>query len=209
MVYFPFFVRLEGRKGLIVGGGKTALGKAKRLLDYGPRLTVIAPEVLPELANLSGVSVVSRTFRPADLDDSPTFVIAATNDRQTNHEISLLCRERRLPVNVVDTPEDCTFLFPSLVRRGPLSIGISTGGASPSGAIYIKNEISHGLPDAIGEILYWLDNQREPIKQSVGSEETRKVIYQRLFERCLSLNRPLTPEETRNLIEAAEGRNRQ
>ena len=209
MVYFPFFVRLEGRKGLIVGGGKTALGKAKRLLDYGPRLTVIAPEVLPELANLSGVSVVSRTFRPADLDDSPTFVIAATNDRQTNHEISLLCRERRLPVNVVDTPEDCTFLFPSLVRRGPLSIGISTGGASPSGAIYIKNEISHGLPDAIGEILYWLDNQREPIKQSVGSEETRKVIYQRLFERCLSLNRPLTPEETRNLIEAAERRNRQ
>ncbi len=209
MVYFPFFVRLEGRKGLIVGGGKTALGKAKRLLDYGPRLTVIAPEVLPELANLSGVSVVSRTFRPADLDDSPTFVIAATNDRQTNHEISLLCRERRLPVNVVDTPEDCTFLFPSLVRRGPLSIGISTGGASPSGAIYIKNEISHGLPDAIGEILCWLDNQREPIKQSVGSEETRKVIYQRLFERCLSLNRPLTPEETRNLIEAAEGRNRQ
>ena len=209
MVYFPFFVRLEGRKGLIVGGGKTALGKAKRLLDYGPRLTVIAPEVLPELANLSGVSVVSRTFRPADLDDSPTFVIAATNDRQTNHEISLLCRERRLPVNVVDTPEDCTFLFPSLVRRGPLSIGISTGGASPSGAIYIKNEISHGLPDAIGEILYWLDNQREPIKQSVGSEETRKVIYQRLFERCLSLTRPLTPEETRNLIEAAERRNRQ
>ena len=209
MVYFPFFVRLEGRKGLIVGGGKTALGKAKRLLDYGPRLTVIAPEVLPELANLSGVSVVSRTFRPADLDDSPTFVIAATNDRQTNHEISLLCRERRLPVNVVDTPEDCTFLFPSLVRRGPLSIGISTGGASPSGAIYIKNEISHGLPDAIGEILCWLDNQREPIKQSVGSEETRKVIYQRLFERCLSLNRPLTPEETRNLIEAAEGRKRQ
>ena len=205
MAYFPLFVDLEGCRGLIVGGGKTALGKAKRLLDYGLRLTVVAPEVLPELENLPGVAVIPRAFQTDDLNGDDTFVIAATNDRQINHEISVLCKKGRIPVNVVDTPEDCTFLFPCLVRRGPLSIGISTGGASPTGAIYVKNQINGLLPDTMGEILSWLDSQRGPMKQKVGSEETRKVIFQRLFERCLSLNRPLTAEETQSLMEAAEG----
>ena len=205
MTYFPLFVDLEGRRVLIVGGGKTALGKAKRLLAYGPSLTVIAPEVVPELDRLPGISVTRRAFQTDDVNDDDVFVIAATDDRQINHEISVLCKKRRIPVNVVDTPEDCTFLFPCLVRRGPLSIGISTGGASPTGAIYIKNQINDRLPDTIGEILSWLDSQRQPIKERVSREETRKVIFQHLFVRCLSLNRILTPEEAEHIIRAAEG----
>ena len=205
MTYFPLFVDLEGRRVLIVGGGKTALGKAKRLLAYGPSLTVIAPEVVPELERLPGISVTRRAFQTDDVNDDDVFVIAATDDRQINHEISVLCKKRRIPVNVVDTPEDCTFLFPCLVRRGPLSIGISTGGASPTGAIYIKNQINDRLPDTIGEILSWLDSQRQPIKERVSREETRKVIFQHLFVRCLSLNRILTPEEAEHIIRAAEG----
>ena len=205
MTYFPLFVDLEGRRVLIVGGGKTALGKAKRLLAYGPSLTVIAPEVVPELERLPGISVTRRAFQTDDVNDDDVFVIAATDDRQINHEISVLCKKRRIPVNVVDTPEDCTFLFPCLVRRGPLSIGISTGGASPTGAIYIKNQINDRLPDTIGEILSWLDSQRQPIKERVSREETRKVIFQHLFARCLSLNRILTPEEAEHIIRAAEG----
>ena len=204
MAYFPFFMELEGRAGLIVGDGRTALGKARKLSAYGPRLLVVAQEVCPELEAISSVIVEKRTFAASDIRENLAFVIAATDDMALNRKVASLCREQRVPVNVVDAPEECTFLFPSLVRRGPLSIGISTGGASPSAAIYVKNEIDRMLPDTMGEILAWLSRARQPILQRVGSEEARKAIFQNLFEQSLRLDRPLTAEETEHIIEAAE-----
>ena len=130
MAYFPLFVELAGRRVLVVGGGRVALRKVEKLLPYEPEVVVVAPEIRPELENLQGVTLVRRSFFP-DLLSGAALVIAAAGDTGVNHEVSALCREQGIPVNVVDDPAACTFFFPALVKRGPLSVGISTGGAAP------------------------------------------------------------------------------
>lgn len=193
MAYFPFFVDLEGQRGLIVGGGTVALRKAEKLLPYGPALTVVAPEPVSELAALP-VTLVRRSFQETDLD-SADFVIAATDDENENHRISALCQERKIPVNVVDDKEACSFLFPALVRRGNLSVGVSTGGSSPTAAIWLKEQIEGLLPEQTEEILTWLEAQRPLLKERLPNQRARAACFARLFAACLELGRPLTEEE--------------
>ena len=200
MAFFPFFVELQGQDGLIVGGGQTALGKARHLVAYGPRLTVIAPQVLPELEALDGVRTEHRAFARADLRHPFAFVIAATDDVAVNHTIAQLCREQRIPVNVVDDPDACSFLFPALVRDGPLSIGISTGGASPTVAVRLKEEISAMLPRQLGDILYALA-VRETVKRQVPCPSRRRAILKALSAESLALGRPLTAQEAGRIME--------
>ena len=100
MAYFPFFMDLEGREGLVVGGGAVAARKIQKLLPYGPRLTVAAPELLPEIAALPGLTLLRRTFDPAMLEGK-FFAVAASDSRETNREIAALCRERGVLVNTV------------------------------------------------------------------------------------------------------------
>lgn len=200
MAYFPFFVELEGRRGLIAGGGRLALAKARRLLDYGPSLLVVAPDVLPELEALPDVSVRRKPFEAADLSDGPDFAVAATDCPDVNRTVADLCQARRIPVNVVDTPEACTFLFPSLIRRGPLSIGISTGGTSPTAAIYLKEEIRRLLPEGVGDLLEWLGRERGTVRARTDGGAERKAVYRRLWEEGLRLGRPLTDAETEAIL---------
>lgn len=147
MAYFPFFVDLTGQRGLIAGGGTVALRKAEKLIPYGPALTVAAPDLLPGFEALPGLTLLRRPFTPRLLEGM-RFVIAATGDPALNHRIAALCRERGVLVNVVDDRDWCTFLFPALVREGPLSVGISTGGASPTGAVWVKERLEGLLPRA-------------------------------------------------------------
>ena len=129
MAYFPFFVDLEGQRGLIVGGGTVALRKAEKLLPYGPALTVVAPEPVSELAALP-VELTRREFQPEDLDRAD-FVIAATDNEEENHRISALCQGRKIPVNVVDDKEACSFLFPALCGEGTCPWVSPPGAAAP------------------------------------------------------------------------------
>ena len=193
MAYFPFFVDLEGQRGLIVGGGTVALRKAEKLLPYGPALTVVAPEPVSELAALP-VELTRREFQPEDLDRAD-FVIAATDNEEENHRISALCQGRKIPVNVVDDKEACSFLFPALVRRGNLSVGVSTGGSSPTAAIWLKEQIEGLLPEQTEEILTWLEVQRPLLKERLPDQRARAACFARLFAACLALGRPLTEQE--------------
>ena len=115
MAYFPFFMDLSRRKGLIVGGGAVALRKARALLEYEAKLTVAAPELLPEFRKLPGVRLLRQPFTP-ELLEGTWFVIAATDDPDENRKIAALCRQRDILVNVVDDREACTFLFPARAR---------------------------------------------------------------------------------------------
>ena len=197
MAYFPFFVDLEGQRGLIVGGGTVALRKAEKLLPYGPALTVVAPEPVSELAALP-VELTRREFQPEDLDRA-NFVIAASDNEEENHRISALCQERKIPVNVVDDKEACSFLFPALVRRGNLSVGVSTGGSSPTAAIWLKEQIEGLLPEQTEEILTWLEAQRPLLKERLPNQRARAARFARLFAACLERGRPLTEEERDNV----------
>lgn len=199
MAYFPMFVELDGRKVLIVGGGKVALRKAEKLLPYGALISVVAPTVCDELEAMPGVCILKGSFSDEKLLDAD-MVIAATDDRELNRHISELCREKKIPVNTVDDSELCSFLFPCLVKRGSLSIGISTGGASPTAAISVKNKVGAVLPDNIDEILDHLGSIRACVKSRFPGEETRSRIFKELFELCLELGRPLTEAETKEYL---------
>lgn len=193
MAYFPFFVDIDGREGLIAGGGTVALRKAEKLLPYGPRLTVIAPHILPELQNIPSITCLEKDFTPSALQGKD-FVIAATDDASLNGLISRLCREAHIPVNVVDDKELCSFLFPALVKRGELSVGISTAGASPSAAVYVKEQVEAALPENFESILDFLSTAREQVKARV-SEPRRGQVLRDLFTLCAEKGSPFTEAE--------------
>lgn len=200
MAYFPFFVDLSGRDGLIVGGGAVALRKARTLLPYGPRLRVAAPEICPELQGLEGVKLLRRPFEEADLEGC-AFVVAATGDQTLNHHVASLCGERRIPVNVVDDREASAFLFPALLRRGELSVGVSTGGASPAAAACIRDRLAQALPERIEEILAFLARARHRMPRGAA----RRRLLSALAAECVEAGRPLTEEEFRRRLSGAEG----
>ena len=203
MGYFPFFVDLEGREGLVVGGGAVALRKLQKLLPYGPRLTVAAPELLAEIEALPGLTRLRQTFEPAMLEGKG-FVIAATDDREVNRGIAALCRERGIPVNAVDDKEQCTFLFPALVKRGDLTVGVSTAGASPSAAAWVGRRVSERLPEDFGELLDYLASLRPMVRKRVA-EENRAAVFARLFSDCMEQGFPLEEAALAAVFENAPG----
>lgn len=181
MGWFPFFIQLEGARGLLVGGGRVALRKAEKLLPFGAQLTVVAPCICPPLAALPGLTLCRRAFADSDLSPAPDFVIAATGDRALDRRIAALCRTRRILVNVVDDPAACGFYFPALVQRGRLCIGISTGGASPTAAAWLRQKIEALLPPGFDGILDRLAACREAVKAEGGSEAKRAERLQQAF----------------------------
>lgn len=203
MSYFPFFMDLEGREGLIVGGGVVALRKIEKLLPYGPRLTVAAPEILPEIAALPGLTLVRRAFGP-DMLEGKFFAVAATDCREANREIAALCRERGILVNAVDDRDACTFLFPALVRRGDLTVGVSTAGASPSAAVWVKERVDGLLPGDFGALLDYLASLRPVVRERVP-EERRGGVFARLFSECMEKGFPLAEGALTAILESAPG----
>ena len=202
MTCFPVFVDLSGRLVLIAGGGKVALRKLEKLREYGAVCHVVAPAVDEAVRKMPGVTVTERSFRPSDLLPRPELVIAATNDRSVNREISDLCRIRHIPVNVVDDPELCTFFFPALVRQGRLSVGISTGGASPAAGAYLREAVAEVLPEAMDEILDYLADRRPEIRCFADNGTERAAVSRALLEACLDKGGPLSEEETAAIYEA-------
>ena len=198
--YFPMFIKLEGRRGLIIGGGMVALRKIEKIAPYGAALRVIAPQMLPEIEAMSDVERVKRCFRMSDLRTNWAFVIAATDDPQENHVIAELCERRNIPVNVVDDPAYCSFIFPAVVHSGPFSVGISTGGASPTAAIYFKEQLEAMVPDRFDEILEWLNAQRGAMKARMADEQMRAAAFKRMLFACMEKGAPLDEHEMEELL---------
>lgn len=193
MPLFPIFINLEGRRVLIVGGGHVALRKAERLSPYGADIFAVAPEFIPGFAGIPGVTLLERRFEPGDIEGA-ALVIAATDDGELNAAVSELCRWENIPVNVVDDLEKCSFVFPALVQRGELSVGISTGGASPSAAQYVRRGVEQLVPEGFEGILDFLSSHRAEVKAALPPER-RAAAFAALFERCLERGRPLSEAE--------------
>ena len=207
MGYFPFFVEFEGKKGVIVGGGTVAARKVEKLLAFGPDLTVIAPDIeacvktqgeLLQKDAAGSLRFEERTFRMEDLEGAD-FVIAATDDTALNGEIADYCKVRRIPVNVADDREKCTFLFRSLFP----SVGISTDGKSPFAASWVRREIAGMLPESIGEAIDLLGQIRPVVMELEEEESARKKLFERLFfhcMECLDKGYEITAEELTKLV---------
>ena len=203
MAYFPFFVDIDGRNGLIVGGGKIALHKLQKLLPYEPVLKIVAPEIsvdLKQIALENNICVIERLFERSDLTQM-YFVIAASDNADVNAEIGKLCREQNILVNVVDNKELCSFLFPSLVKMGNLSIGISTEGTSPEIAAEMRSRIASMVPADMDAILVYLGSLRTLAKTYIEEDSKRALFLKEMARVCMDCNTVFDEQETMRRME--------
>lgn len=183
MAYFPFYIDIEKKDILVVGGGAVALRKVEKLLPFNPVITVVSPEICNEIVKL-GVKTVKRVFADSDLDGM-FCVISATNNSQVNEHIYRLCSAKNIPVNTVDDKERCTFIFPALVKENGITAGITTSGKSPVYAKYVKEQLIHLLENINADTVEVLWKYRAAIKASINNEEERKEIFTRLLNMCV------------------------
>ena len=185
MSYFPFFANVEEIKGVVIGGGLVATEKVEKLLGFHANLTVIAPEISDEIRKYSGqLNIIEREYTASDLENAD-YVIAATNIRHINEQVYRDAKSRHLIINVVDMPELCNFIFPTVLQRGKLVIGVSTSGAGPQVAIRLRKQIEETIPNNIEEILDYLAKERIRAKSEIPDEKQRRKYLIELANRCL------------------------
>ena len=170
MKYYPVFLDIRDKKCVIVGGGEVAARKAERLLDCGAKVFVISPKLSPALAALKEKNIISHIAAQysGDLINRATLVIGATDDEKTNAAISIDARRQGIPVNIVDDPQKCDFILPSLVQRGDLAITIGTGGKSPALARHLREELEAKYGKEYETLLNILGNLRVKMVKNEG-----------------------------------------
>jgi siroheme synthase-like protein len=175
----PVFVKLEGRACLVVGGGAVALQKVKSLLECGANVTVVAPDARGEIRELGDQGKIAWRRRGYVAEDirGQQLVIAATNDPEVNHAVHGDAAAAGVLANAVDDPPFCDFYFGSVVRRGPLQIGISTAGESPALAQRLRQQLEALLDKGIGP---WLERlgalRRGVLKVHPAGEERNRLL---------------------------------
>jgi len=205
----PIFLKLAGRRCLVVGAGNIAADKIAALLHAEADLVVVSPEALESVrchAQAGRLQWRDRVFAPEDLD-GVFLVIAATSSPQVNREVYALATERKVLCNSVDDPPNCDFYFSSVVDRGDLQIAISTAGESPALAQRLRKEIDAQLAPDLGAWLEDLGELRREVLQDEQPGEERKLLLHELASRSLcqrpdcpsrQLARGTTPDRTRD-----------
>ncbi len=185
MGYFPFFTDVSKLHGVVIGGGSIAAEKVMRLAAFDAKLTVVAPSICDEIREYGDcVEIVENNYDSHFLEYAD-YVIAATNIQELNERIYRDAKERKLLINVVDVPEKCDFIFPSVIQRGKLVIGVSSSGAGPQVAIRLRKEIEKNLPEHIEQILDYLAEERLRVKETMPDPLERKKYLIELADRLL------------------------
>jgi precorrin-2 dehydrogenase len=177
VVLYPIFLDLSGRRCVVIGGGEVANRKARKLLQARARVVVVSPEIGAELESVA-VEIHRRPYREGDLEGA-YLAFAATNVRETNAAVAREATERGVPVNVADRPSEGDFALPSTLRRGALQVAVSTGGASPTLARRIRDELEEAFGPEWAGIVETLDTARQ------NREETGERLEGEV-NRCLS-----------------------
>jgi len=167
ITYYPVFLNVEGKKCVVVGGGQVAWRKVKVLLEHGADVEVISPDLCPELAKLvqgREIHALTREYQAGDLKNA--FVtIAATDSGDINQRVVVEARRRAVLVNVVDDAGNSDFIVPSYLRRGELTIAVSTGGKSPALARKIRSRLEKELGDEYALVVRLIGEVRAEIRQ--------------------------------------------
>ena len=185
MSLLPIFLKLEGRRCLLVGAGTIALDKIGSLLKTGVRLRVVAPQARQEVRKLASecqLEWVEKAFQPADLDGHD-LAIAATDSVEVNAAVYRAAVERGIFCNSVDDIPNCDFFFGSIVSRGKLQIAISTAGESPAVAQRLRREIDSQLPEDLGSWLDRVGELRRKVLEIHPRGEERKALLHQLAQR--------------------------
>ena len=180
----PLFFNLQNRPVLIIGGGEVAVRKATLIASAGANITIVAKNIDDELVTLltdSRHKLIQKSYEKSDLSADFAFCIVATDDNELNRQIYQDCQLLNLAVNVVDTPELCDFIFPAIVDRNPITVGVSSNGNSPVLARLIRAKIESILPSNIGKLAQVAGEFRDTIKERLPNVNTRRKFWEKIF----------------------------
>ena len=183
-VYYPIYLQLQDQPCVVVGGGKIAEGKVTGLLAAGARVTVISPDLTPPLQDLvrrNSITHVARLYRPGDLSGA-FVVICATDKAEVNHQVWQEASAEGQLVNVVDDTPRCNFIAPAILRKGDLTVAISTAGKAPALAVRLKERLERSIGPEYERFLELAGQLREPLAQHIPDFETRKALWYELVD---------------------------
>jgi uroporphyrin-III C-methyltransferase/precorrin-2 dehydrogenase/sirohydrochlorin ferrochelatase len=184
MEFLPIFLDVRDQPCLVVGGGHVAARKIGSLQRAGAAVTVVAPELTPELEARQlrdAVTHLPRPFRDNDLDGMH-LVIAATGDRSVNRQVARLARDRGIPANVADQPAECSFIMPSVIDRSPVVVAVSTGTASPVLARLLRTRLESLIPAGYGRLAELCAHYRDRVKARFAEQRDRRRFWDRVLQ---------------------------
>ena len=181
--YLPLHFNLKGQTVLVVGGGDVAFRKVELLIAAQAHIRLVALEIKTQLRDLIGQHGVI-TISPYDSEfiEGVVLVISATSNKSVNERVSFDARSAGIPVNVVDTPELCSVIFPGIVDRSPVIISVSTGGATPVLARYIKSLIDSVIPQGVARLANYLKGRRHALKECFPDFNVRRKLMESFLD---------------------------
>jgi precorrin-2 dehydrogenase/sirohydrochlorin ferrochelatase len=183
MRYYPVNLSIRNRRCLVVGGGAVGTRKAHGLLECGARVTIVSPEVSDQITGLARegkIRLALRPYRESDLEDV-FLVIGATDDEVLNRQVHRHAEKRGLLCNIADRPEICNFILPSVVRRGALTISISTSGRSPAMAKKLRKEVELQFGEEYNVSLQLMGAIRKKLLSQAHAPEAHKPLFESLL----------------------------
>jgi precorrin-2 dehydrogenase/sirohydrochlorin ferrochelatase len=187
MKYYPVYLDINNRSCLVVGGGGVGTRKVRGLLKSGATVTVVSPEVTPEikaLAEQGRIVLCRRPFRSEDLE-TVFMVIGATSDEALNRRINKEAEDLRMLCNIADVPEVCNFILPAIVERGDLVIAVSTSGNSPAFAKWLRKKLEMEFGEEYDTFLKLMGAVREKLLSEAHAPEAHKHLFEALIDNGL------------------------
>lgn len=184
MDFLPIYLDIRNKSCVVIGGGPVAARRVDTLLRAGAQVTVISPQLcsrLEEIAHEQKIRVEPRNYLETDLDTA-CLAIAATDSEVTNRSIAAAARNKRIPVNVVDQPDLCSFIMPAIIDRSPVIAAVSTGGASPVLTRLIKARLESLIPNSYGRLAELARRYRSAVKQRFESVAERQKFWQSILQ---------------------------
>ena len=183
-MFYPVYLNLKDKWVVVIGGGAVAERKVESLLDTGALIRVVSPEVTPRLSSLANekrVKLLKRPYRPGDCNGA-VLVLSATDDAEVSTTVWKDARDAGALVNTADQPAFCDFIMPAVVRRGDLTIAISTSATSPALAARLRGRLSRMLGPEYERLLDLLARARPEIRRRVQHERNRKALHYRILD---------------------------
>lgn len=185
MEYFPLFIDLKQQNCLVVGAGEVAARKIELLSKAGAMVTVISPEISNSVKQLTSdypnLEIIEKRFASSDIKQQ-RLIISATNQPSINALVAESANQNNIPVNVVDSPELCSFIVPAIIDRSPVIAAVSSGGASPVLARLLRSKLESLIPPAYGRMAKLAEKYRALVKEKVHPPAQRRIFWEKVLQ---------------------------
>ncbi|MGZ8199299.1 MAG: siroheme synthase CysG [Methylosarcina sp.] len=184
MDYFPIFLKLKDQDCLVVGAGDIAARKIELLSRAGAKITVIAERISPTILAMQGshrLKILQKPFSPEDIQGC-RLVVSATDHTEINEWVAKTATQQNIPVNVVDNPELCSFIFPAIIDRSPIIAAITSGGAAPVLARLLRAKMETLITPSYGRLAQLAEKYRHEVKCHIGQGSQRRIFWETVFQ---------------------------